>query len=368
MVKTILISQFSLPYMSIGSWTTLYHNYLIAHSEIDSIVCPKSENLFSNIEYSFVKESFVDRLQHKLLRKKKLGFLSALKKVLNEDDKYLFQVVDNYGMVKPLHDFLVEMGIRKNCYIQFFYHGFAPYQQVDSSEKFYNLLDEIIVLTQSSYEDFRDKVLVLPNYFSVLNNGIDTSKFKRISEEEKKSLKTDLNCERKRIFLWCSQDRPKKGLHIILDAWSKIYSTDKNIILLVIGCEARENTEGVQFLGKIHNHDLPKYYQAADCYFFSTLCQEGFGMSLIEALHCGCYCVASKLGGVPEVLQFGRYGKLIKNPHFVKEWVEAINEYLNSDFLYPQLPKELYSTETWNREMNSIIHEAKLRLENKTLI
>ncbi|MCY1382045.1 hypothetical protein D9M69_700260 [compost metagenome] len=86
-------------------------------------------------------------------------------------------------------------------------------------------------------------------------------------------------------------------------------------------------------------------------------------MSLIEALHCGCYCIASALGGVPEVLQNGKLGRLIENPHFISEWKEAIEEFLSKSSSYPSIPKELYSKETWSQGMEERIFDAKKSLE-----
>lgn len=368
MVKTILISQMSLPYAEIGSWTTLYQNYLQSQSGIDIIVCPKPKTFFSNLKYSFVKESLFTKFQTKVLKNRKTEYLFAVNQILEKDCKYIFQLVDNYGMVRPLHDFLLKKGIRKNCYIQFFYHGFDPYQQNNSTENFYTILDEIILLTELTYQEFKNKISVLPTNFSILNNGIDTSKFSKVSLNQKNDLKISLKLENKKVFLWCSQDRPKKGLNLILEAWRQIYAEDKNIILLVVGCELKQNEDGVSFLGKLPNDELPLYYQAADCYLFPTLCHEGFGMSLIEALHCGCHCIASELGGVPEVLQFGKFGKLIRNPNSVLEWVQSIQEFLDSELQYPTVPENMYSMDSWNFKMNTIIQDAKYRLDPKTTV
>ena len=368
MTKVILLSQMSLPYDGIGSWTTLYQNYFKSQEGIDIIICPRPKKIFESITYSFVEKSFFNKLYEKCSKRRKLDYLSAIDKVVEIKSKYIFQLVDNYGMVKPLHDFLIRKGIRNNCYIQFFYHGFDPYQQRDSAENFYDIVNEIVVLTELSYYEFKSKISVLPNYFSILNNGIDTSQFFAIPKYQKDTLKKAMKIDDKKVFLWCSQDRPKKGLHIILDAWQKIYSEEKNIILLVVGCEEKKMTNGVKFLGRIPNNDLPKYYQIADCYLFSTLCHEGFGMTLIEALHCGCYCIASELGGVPEVLQFGKYGKLVSKPHFVSGWVQAIQEFLNLELSYPPVSEEMYSTDLWNLNMTIIIEEAKARIESKPLL
>jgi glycosyltransferase involved in cell wall biosynthesis len=93
---------------------------------------------------------------------------------------------------------------------------------------------------------------------------------------------------------------------------------------------------------------------------FPTLCHEGFGLSLIEALYTGNYCIASALGGVPEVLQNGQYGKLIENPHFIEEWIDAIDEFLhrkNDQNLV--LPKDMYSADLWKQNMDKLIIKAK---------
>ena len=107
---------------------------------------------------------------------------------------------------------------------------------------------------------------------------------------------------------------------------------------------------------------MPQYYQISDCYLFPTLCHEGFGLSLIEALNCGCYCIASALGGVPEVLQYGKLGKLIENPNFVSEWVKAVDDYLNQIDAPIVLDTPVYTAQQWNARMNEIIQEAKISL------
>jgi L-malate glycosyltransferase len=117
--------------------------------------------------------------------------------------------------------------------------------------------------------------------------------------------------------------------------------------------------EGVHYFGRIPNDKLPEYLQTTDCYLFPTLWHEGFGMSLIEALHCGNYCIASSIGGVPEVLQYGKLGKLIVNPHFVKEWEQAMMEFIENQISLPVISSDLYSTASWTEGMNAIISTAK---------
>lgn len=360
-IKTILLSQVPLPFPKIGSWTTLYKNYLVNEHKIDCIVCPKTQKKFDGVKYSFVNITFFQKIQGKFLKQKNLEYFKALDKLIVPNEKYIIQIIDNFGMVTPLKDYLIAKGIDKQCYIQFFYHGYSPYAQND----FYEVIDEMILLTNDSYAQHKKQINVLPSYFSVLHNGIDTKKFYKVSDSEKNKLKMELGFGNKIVFVWCSQDRPKKGLSLILDVWNKVYDPQKKIVLLVIGSEPSKETNGVLFMGKIPNDELPKYYQLSDCYLFPTLCQEGFGLSLVEALYCGNYCIASAMGGVPEVLQYGKLGKLIKNPHFVSEWEKAINDFLEGKYEIPEVPKALYSKEKWNEGMNQIIEQAKFRLANK---
>lgn len=362
MAKVILVSQVCLPNSKIGSWTTLYGNYLEGNHQIDFIVCPKVTRNFEGVTYSFVKEGFFQKVMGKFTKNRFSNFICELKKIIKPNEKYIIQIVDNFKIIPEIQKYLIENDLRNQCYIQFFYHGFAPFLENSKSTIFFHSIDEMIVLTNDSYKVHKTYYSAMPCRFSVLHNGIDTKKFNKVSLEEKVILKEKFNFSGKTIFVWCSQDRPKKGLKLILDVWQSVYATNKDLILLVIGSNIEKTIAGVKFLGKIPNEDLPKYYQAADVYLFPTLWQEGFGLSLIEALHCGCYCIASALGGVPEVLQYGRLGKLIENPHFVKEWEFAIDEYLNGNGDNYEIQRDLYSSNNWILNMNDINQNAKNRL------
>ncbi len=364
MTQVILVSQFPLPYSKIGSWTTMYGSYLEKKHKIDYIVCTRPEDQFNSVKYSFVEENFISKLKKNIFSEQYLGYIKALESVLIPDNKYIIQIVDNFGVIKPLQEFLTRKGFRQNCQIQFFYHGFPPFFENFNGRWFYDAIDEMVLLTYDSYKIHKEYYTILPCSFSVLHNGIDTGRFYRIEQKERQILKNELNLLDKKVFLWCSKDLPKKGLDFILRVWKKIYSRDKSVMLLVVGATREVEVEGVQYLGEISNNELPKYYQLSDCYLFPTLCHEGCGLSLIEALHCGCYCIASALGGVPEVLQYGKYGKLVEKPHFEEDWEKAILEFLyQSNNKTEIIPSDLYSAKAWSAGMDKIIDNAKFKME-----
>jgi len=359
MPKVILISQVALPFSKIGSWTTLYKNYLQGDHSIDYIVCPEPEEKWDSVSYSFVVNDNLTKIKQKWTKKPYMGYLKGLNSILKSDENYIIQIVDNFGIVAPLVTFLKEKGVRDNCYLQFFYHGFAPFYGNFESRWFYENIQEMVLLTYDSYKAHKELYTVLPTRFSVLHNGIDTGKFFSPSQKDKLALKNTMGVSDKTVFVWCAQDRPKKGLHLLLNAWKCIFEKRQDIVLWVIGCEAKAPHDGVAFVGRIPNDELAVYFQASDCYLFPTLWHEGFGLSLIEALHCGNYTIASALGGVPEVLQYGKLGMLIENPHFVSAWEEAILSFIENPVPEITFSPELYTAESWILGMNSIINRAK---------
>jgi len=363
MAKVILLSTFPLPYSRIGSWTTMYRNYLeSSRHKIDYVICERPEKQISGVNYELVREGFWMKVRRRL-HFYRIGYMDALKRVLRHDEKYVIQLVDNFNMADRIHEILTDMGIRKNCYIQLFYHGYDPFLAThNNSDDFYSNVDGIVLLTHDSYRAHLRYYTVFPISVSILYNGIDASRFKKVDRSEKARIRQELGLSGNKIFLWCSQDRPKKGLDLILQAWKRINAEHPGNSLMVVGADRHYKIDGVTFYGRIPNDELPKYYQAADAYLFPTLCHEGFGLSLIEALNCGCHCIASGQGGVPEVLQRGKLGRLIENPNFVAEWEQAMSDFITGKDQPIVIDQPVYTQEEWAESMNEIIETAKKSL------
>lgn len=344
------------------------YNYYIKSGDhqIDHIIAPGRGDKSDDYLYHSTDKNLYEKICSKILKTKFIKLFSNLNNILKYGDKFIIQIIDNYGLVLPLHQFLIDKNLRSKVHIQFFYHGFAPFYENFAGRSFYEAINEMVFLTFKSYQKHIETYTTFTPICSVLPNGVDTSKFFKLSYADRAALRNrnDIINE-KLIFLWCSQDRPKKGLDFILGVWKILCKTHSNIELWVIGASRNLSIPRVKFYGKIPNPELPKYYQMADIYLFPSLWHEGFGLSLLEALKCGCFCIASNNGGIPEVLDYGKYGKLVDRPNMIGNWVKEIEETIkilkaksnNSNINMPETNK--YSLEKWTSNKNDIINNAK---------
>jgi glycosyltransferase involved in cell wall biosynthesis len=78
----------------------------------------------------------------------------------------------------------------------------------------------------------------------------------------------------------------------------------------------------IVFTGYTPDRELPKLYQAADVFAFSTF-YEHHPFAVLEALATGLPVVTTTVGGIPETIRSGQNGLLVK-PFNSKQFSDAI--------------------------------------------
>lgn len=115
--------------------------------------------------------------------------------------------------------------------------------------------------------------------------------------------------------------RPVKGLPFFFRAVAPVLAADSSVLALVSG-DGRAAykqelmaqvadlgiEERVRFLGTLD--DMPAFYRACDVVCVPSV-SESFGRSVIEAFAVGTAVVATDVGGIPEVVEDGRNGRLV---------------------------------------------------------
>ena len=116
--------------------------------------------------------------------------------------------------------------------------------------------------------------------------------------------------------------------------------------------------DSVEFVGRQSQEVLPQYYDRIDILLMPSR-SEGFGLTAIEGMARGCVVVASRTGGLPEVVKEGEVG-LLHDTENIDDIAEKVCRLLNN----PELGKQLssitvtyihrFSFECFNRLFNNL--------------
>jgi glycosyltransferase involved in cell wall biosynthesis len=113
-----------------------------------------------------------------------------------------------------------------------------------------------------------------------------------------------------------------KGLHVLVPAFAKLASAHPDALLVLAGedQDQRARLQGlakdlgiaarVRFPGHLHPDLYPSALAAADVFVLPSE-WEAFGIVLAQAMACGAPCVATRVGGAPDVVVDGETGRLV---------------------------------------------------------
>ena len=166
--------------------------------------------------------------------------------------------------------------------------------------------------------------------------GVDLSLFRPLDIGEARK-RLGLNGEK--VIVCVGRIEPLKGLDLLLQSAAIMEERDSLKVLVIGGDQTRggelERLKGLseelgiknimEFVGMVDQKVLPLYYNAADVCVVPSY-YESFGLVALEALACGTPVVASRVGGLPSVVQHGRTGYLLswRCPEPFADSLEAI--------------------------------------------
>jgi glycosyltransferase involved in cell wall biosynthesis len=226
-----------------------------------------------------------------------------------------------------------------------------------------------------------------------LHNGSDTRRFARASEEDPgvRELRQSLDLGDGPVLLFTGRVCPEKGVHVLLEAMKRVRAAEPGATLLVAGpianqppsplsfskpdawlrelealrpdyrerlrSAAEAHGDRVRLLGPVPNDQLAPYYAIADVFVHPAIWNEPFGMTLTEAMACGCPVVSTRAGGIPEIVREGETG-LLADPGDPDTLADALLELLRD----PDRAKEMgargfdrvHSTFTWEHTARTL--------------
>ncbi|MCZ8519176.1 MULTISPECIES: glycosyltransferase family 4 protein [Paenibacillus] len=172
----------------------------------------------------------------------------------------------------------------------------------------------------------RDKLVV--NHL-----GVDTGKFaSRWHGEEavrREAMLAQLGLQGKRILLYIGRLIPIKGVHHVMEAMPRILAEVPDTVLVIVGSAfygskrttpyvrrlhrmAKRMKLPVRFIPYVPHNEIADWFRLADVLVVPSGRREAFGLVNVEAMAAGVPVVATRCGGIPEIIEEGVTGLTVQ--------------------------------------------------------
>ena len=192
---------------------------------------------------------------------------------------------------------------------------------------------------------------------SVLYNGRD-ERFFKYDKEEKHTLREKYNVGSKKIVAFVGNLLPVKGADLLPSLFRIIYDNNPSTLFWIVGDgplrkDINDNSKGLPTVlwGNVDYKKMPELMNIIDLLVVPSR-NEGLSLVSIEAISCGAKVVASRVGGIPEVVGIDNTIP-IENPDFISLFADKCVSILEETS--PQFLQSNFEWETSAKKENEII-------------
>ena len=237
----------------------------------------------------------------------------------------------------------------------------------DDSKKIINACDEIWVVSKFLAERTGD---VEKQKTVVIGNTIESKK-PVVNKKKVELLSKKYMTEKNVVFLYVGRIIKNKGINELLSAfdyYNKKINNNSKLILIGATEKSKEGkkisdsvkmaitkNKNIDYVGYLKPDDIINYQAISKCQIVPSICNESFGLVLLEAMRMHLAIIATRIGGIPEV---GR-NKIayVEKDEIVKGLIERMSTIdLNKNREYECI-LEKYSEENFCKNVYRAIHD-----------
>jgi glycosyltransferase involved in cell wall biosynthesis len=197
-----------------------------------------------------------------------------------------------------------------------------------------------IALTPEECNDYLSLRVSKPGNTSVIHSGVDLVQFSKGAKQRTRKRKEFGIPADSLVIGYVGWLIPIKGVTYLISAMARVIEQHSNSVLVLVGKgddkgeEEIKLREQVQSLGLIDNvlflgwrPDVDEIMGCFDIFVLPSL-NEGMGRVLVEAMAAGLPIVASRVGGIPDLVKDGKNGLLV-SPADASALEKAISDLLS---------------------------------------
>jgi len=222
--------------------------------------------------------------------------------------------------------------------------------------------DKVVAISQSVKKSLISCFFIPEEKINVIYNGINTSKF---LPNEKKKISRPLE------LIYVGRLIEEKGVQVTLKGLANLSGKLDYHFKIVGDGEYRNELEQfareldimdkIDFLGS--RRDIAELLRGSDVFVHMPVWEEGFGITIIEAMAAGLICVCADAGAIPEIIDDCKNGFLVEagNGERLSENIKKIQSL--SDDVYMEIKRaaraktEKFTIEKFAERLDSLIED-----------
>jgi spore coat protein SA len=215
-----------------------------------------------------------------------------------------------------------------NTMISVFLHSLTfvtpPQTSIKRTESNLSKANQIIGNSRSLESKLAAMLPNLANRINYVHLGVNLDQFKPPSTKQRLRIRRKYRLSNSFLIVFAGRLIPRKGIPLLIKATKEARKIVPSAKLVIAGGTsnrtykkklmkiAKKLKVPVKFLGNVPRNKMHEVYALGDCFVCPSQKHEAFGLVVAEALASGLPCIASEIGGIPEIIKDRANGLLVK--------------------------------------------------------